>query len=128
MLVLFSFGGKVNAVGPHETANAQRRSNWKMCFQTFWESADDDAFFLGWLRGLFEDFFASTGGVPVPGKSGDGCYINYPDNDMADPAHNRSGVPWSTLYYKDNYPRLQQMKRRYDPTNFFRHAISIEPV
>src|SRR5882724_3665948 len=128
MLVLFSFGGKVNAVAQDATANAQRDAAFKMCFQTYWKDAAEDAFHLGWLRGLYEEFFWQTGGVPVPGTASDGCYINYPDVDVADPAHNRSGVPWSTLYYKGNYPRLQQVKKRWDPTNFFRHHMSIEPA
>lgn len=128
MLVLFSFGGQVNAVRPNATANAQRDTIFKMCFQTFWEKESDDQFYVGWARDIFSEFFATTGGVPVPGTNSDGCYINYPDNDMADSRHNKSGVPWSTLYFKDNYPRLQQIKRRYDPTNYFRHALSIQPA
>jgi hypothetical protein len=34
-------------------------------------------------------------------------------------------VPWHTLYYKDNYPRLQKIKARWDPRNVFRHGLSI---
>ncbi|MEJ2852390.1 MULTISPECIES: FAD-dependent oxidoreductase [unclassified Saccharothrix] len=127
MLVLFSSGGRVNAVAPDATANAQRRSTYKMCFQTFWERPEDDEFYLGWLRGLYSEFFAATGGVPVPDTQADGCYINYPDNDMADPAHNRSGVSWEELYFKGNLPRLREVKRRYDPTDYFRHSMSIAP-
>ncbi len=56
----------------------------------------------------------------------DGCYINYPDMDINDPQVNRSGVPWSTLYYTTNYPKLQQVKATYDPLNVFRHNQSIE--
>jgi hypothetical protein len=126
MLVLFSYGGQVNAVPGNATASAQREAVFKMCFQTFWPDAADDDFHLDWLRGLYGEFFAETGGVPVPGPSADGCYINYPDVDMSDPAFNTSGVPWSTLYYKDNYPRLQRVKRAWDPTNFFRHHMSVE--
>jgi hypothetical protein len=127
MLVLFSFGGKVNDVAADATANAQRDSIFKMCFQTFWADAEDDDFYVGWARGIYEAVFGSTGGVPVPGESYDGCYINYPDNDVADPAHNRSGVPWPLLYYRGNYPRLQRVKRRWDPRDTFRHALSIRP-
>ena len=126
MIVLFSFGGKVNAVAQDATANAQRISVFKMCFQTFWPDETGDQAALGWARGIFEDFFDTTGGVPVPNADQDGCYINYPDVDMADPAFNRSGVPWSTLYYKGNYPRLQQAKQRWDPSDFFRHTLSVE--
>ncbi|MER6425312.1 FAD-binding protein [Streptomyces sp. NPDC001137] len=128
MLVLFSFGCQVNAVGQNDTANAQRDCVFKMTFQTFWPDASDDDFYLQWIRGLYAEFFAETKGVPLIGDRTDGCYINYCDTDMADPRHNTSGVPWHTLYYKDNYPRLQQVKRRWDPTNFFHHALSVEPA
>jgi hypothetical protein len=50
--------------------------------------------------------------VPVPGEGSSGALINHPDVDLADPQWNTSGVPWHTLYYKDNYPRLQQVKAR----------------
>ncbi|WP_238413049.1 FAD-dependent oxidoreductase [Saccharothrix deserti] len=126
MLVLFSSGGRVNAVPEHATANAQRSSTFKMCFQTFWERPEEDEFYLTWLRGLYSDFFAETGGVPVPDTRADGCYINYPDNDMADPTQNRSGVSWQHLYFKGNYPRLREVKRRYDPTDYFRHSMSVK--
>ncbi len=56
-----------------------------------------------------------------------GSYINYPDVDLADPALNTSGVPWYELYYRDNYPRLQRIKARWDPRNVFHHALSIQP-
>ncbi|MGV9918183.1 FAD-dependent oxidoreductase [Streptomyces cellulosae] len=126
MLVLFSFGGRVNAVAPDATANAQRDCVFKMTFQTFWPDERDDDFHLDWIRSLYAEFFAETKGVPVIGDRTDGCYINYCDTDMADPAYNRSGTPWHTLYYKGNYPRLQQVKKRWDPGNYFRHALSVE--
>jgi len=128
MLVLFSFGGQVNAMPEGATANAQRSSAFKMCLQTFWPNQRDDGFYLNWARRTYGDLFQATGGVPVPGTSADGCYINYPDNDVANPTYNRSGVPWQTLYYKGNYPRLQQVKCRWDPGDVFRHALSIEPA
>jgi len=126
MMVVFSFGGQVNAVAEDATANAQRDTIFKICLQTFWQDEKDDAFYLGWERETFEGLFPETGGAPVPGDQMDGCYINYPDVDMADPKRNRSGVPWSTLYYKGNYPRLQRAKRRWDPANHFTHKLGVE--
>lgn len=126
MMVVFSFGGQVNAVAQDATANAQRDSIFKICLQTFWQDEAEDDFYLGWERETFEAMFAGSGGVPVPDEQVDGCYINYPDVDMADPARNRSGVPWSTLYYKGNYARLQRTKLEWDPTNFFTHSLGVE--
>ncbi len=80
---------------------------------------------LAWVRALYRELFADGGGVPTPGDVTDGAFINHPDADLADPRWNTSGVPWHTLYYKDNYPRLQEVKARWDPRNVFRHALSI---
>lgn len=91
-------------------------------------NAADDEESVDWVRRFYQRVFADTGGMPVPGDRYDGCYINYPDIDSKDPAWNRSGVPWSTLYYKQSYPRLQRIKAKYDPNNIFRHALSIEPA
>ena len=63
--------------------------------------------------------------MPVPGDATDGAFINHPDTDLADAAWNRSGVPWTTLYYQENVARLQRVKARWDPGNVFRHALSI---
>lgn len=65
--------------------------------------------------------------MPIPGAGSSGATINHPDVDLADPAWNTSGVPWHTIYYRDNYARLQQVKARWDPRNVFHHALSIRP-
>lgn len=123
--VLIGYGGKVNTVAPDATATAQRDSILKAAYMAAWGSDTEDGMYIGKLRELYRDVYADTGGVPVPNEYNDGSYINYPDSDLADPAWNTSGVPWYTLYYKDNYPRLQQVKQRYDPRNEFRHSLSI---
>jgi len=74
---------------------------------------------------FYRDLFADSGGVPVPSEAYDGALINHPDTDVADPAWNRSAVPWQTLYYQENYPRLQRVNARWDPRNVFRHALSV---
>ncbi|MFE4394454.1 MULTISPECIES: FAD-binding oxidoreductase [Streptomycetaceae] len=126
-LLFVGYGGQVNAVAPGATATAQRDAVMKVVYQTVWTDEREDAANLAWVRGFYRAMYADTGGVPVPGEVSDGSYINYPDADLADPAWNRSGVPWHTLYYKDGYPRLQAVKARWDPYGLFRHTLSVEP-
>ncbi|GAB2701412.1 FAD-dependent oxidoreductase [Kitasatospora kifunensis] len=125
-MLFVGYGGQVNTVPPQATAVAQRDAVMKAVFHTTWADEQDDAANLAWIRDFYRDVYRDTGGVPVPGGVSDGSYINYPDVDLADPAWNTSGVPWQTLYYKGNYPRLQQIKARWDPRNVFHHALAID--
>jgi len=45
-------------------------------------------------------------------------YANYPDIGFKH---------WEHSYYGDNYPRLQQLKRRYDPGDLLHHPQSVRP-
>jgi len=96
-----------------------------MACTTGWLDSREEEKNLTWVRAYYRELFAETGGVPVPGEAYDGAFINHPDTDLADPTLNTSGVPWYTLHYKENYPRLQQIKARWDPRDLFRHALSI---
>ncbi|MEP6690851.1 MAG: FAD-binding oxidoreductase [Gemmatimonadaceae bacterium] len=125
MLGLASYGGRINVVGPGATASAQRDSILDIACSTGWLDPREEAKNLTWVRAFYRDLFAESGGVPVPGDMCGGAFINHPDTDLADPALNTSGVPWHTLYYMQNYPRLQQIKARWDPRDVFRHALSI---
>ncbi|MFM9372904.1 FAD-binding oxidoreductase [Streptomyces sp. Da 82-17] len=126
-LVLTGFGGRAGAVAPDATATAQRDSVLKASYSAgMWTAKDEDELHIAWVREYYRDVYAHTGGVPAPDGISDGSYISYPDTDLADPELNTSGVPWHALYYKDNYPRLQAVKKNYDPRNVFRHALSIE--
>jgi hypothetical protein len=118
-------GGQSGAPAPSDTANAHRGTSILALWQSLWADPAEDARHLGFIRDCYGQTFAATGGFPVPNAPTDGCYINAPDPDIKDPAFNRSGVSWQTLYYKENYARLQQVKAAYDPTNFFRHSQSI---
>ncbi|MGZ0153193.1 BBE domain-containing protein [Kribbella sp. WER1] len=127
-ILLVPYGGKVNTVPSNATAAAQRDVVAKMVLAASWDTATDDAMHLGWARKVYADIYRDTGGAPVPNAVSAGSYINYPDSDLADPAYNKSGVPWHDLYYLGNYPRLQQVKAKWDPRNVFHHKLSIEPA
>ncbi|MER5294948.1 FAD-binding protein [Streptomyces pharetrae] len=122
-----SYGGRINSVADGATAAPHRDSVIKAIYMNTWQDPDADPAAVDWLRRLYRDLFATTGGVPVPGRRDtDGCYINYPDIDMADPRWNTSQVPWHRLYYKDAYPRLQRIKAAWDPRDVFSHTLSVK--
>ena len=126
MLGLATYGGRINTVARGATASAQRGAILDLACTTGWLDPRDEAKNLAWVREFYRELFGDTGGVPVQGDRYEGTFINHPDTDVADPAWNTSGVPWSTLYYQANYPRLQRVKARWDPRNVFRHALSVE--
>jgi hypothetical protein len=128
MLGLATYGGQVNTVAPDATASAQRQTILDVACSTGWLNPAEEPQNLRWTREFYRELFADSGGVPTPGEAYDGAFINHPDTDLADSALNKSGVPWHTLYYKANYPRLQRVKTLYDPGNRFRHALSIRPA
>lgn len=125
-LGMATYGGKVNTVAPEATASAQRDCILDVACNAGWGDPKGEAPTLAWVRGFYKELFAASGGVPVPNEQTDGAMINHPDADLADPEWNRSGVPWHKLYYKGNYPRLQQVKSKWDPLNIFHHALSIQ--
>ncbi|MFK0247810.1 BBE domain-containing protein [Amycolatopsis azurea] len=121
------YGGKVNAVAPDATATVHRSTLVKTFYSAAWEDAAADEKHMRWIQEFYRDMHAETGGVPVPDETNAGSFINYPDIDLADLEWNKSGVPWYTFYYGENYPRLQRIKARWDPKDLFRHTLSIRP-
>jgi hypothetical protein len=125
-ITISSFGGRVNAIAENATASSHRDSAFKLLWGVLWADPADDGKYIAFLREFYRQVYASTGGVPVPNAQTDGCYVNYPDVDLNDPEHNKSSVPWYHLYYKGNYPRLQQVKKKWDPRNVFHHKQSVQ--
>jgi FAD/FMN-containing dehydrogenase len=126
-LGMATYGGRINRVASDATASAHRDAILTTSVSAGWEDPKDEAHTLAWVRQFYRDLFADTGGVPIPGAVSSGANINHPDVDLADPAWNTSGVPWHTIYYRDNYARLRQAKARWDLRNVFHHALSIRP-
>ncbi|SDH25876.1 FAD-dependent oxidoreductase [Chitinophaga filiformis] len=125
VLGMATYGGKVNTVLPDATASAQRDCILDVACNTGWIDPAGAEPSMNWVRNFYKDLFPDSGGVPVPNEQTDGSMINHPDTDHASPEWNQSGVPWYTLYYKEAYPRLQQVKAKWDPLNIFYHALSI---
>jgi hypothetical protein len=122
---LATYGGRVNAVAPDATASSQRESIFDTACNVGWIDPREEAGNLAWVRAFYRDLFQEGGGVPVPSDAYDGTLINHPDTDLGDPTLYTSGVPWHTLYYQANYPRLQRIKAKWDPLDVSRHALSV---
>ncbi|MFY1636442.1 FAD-binding oxidoreductase [Solwaraspora sp. WMMB335] len=110
-IALFCLGGRVNEVPPDATAFVHRDVMFIMAAEATW--ADDDPPEVGvangiWLAEFFDEVFA---GFPPAG-----AYQNFPDPHLAD---------WRHAYYGGNYARLVEVKRKYDPTDFFTYPQGI---
>lgn len=125
---LASYGCMVNSIDSHATAAVQRSAIMNIACAAGWQDVEDEQRHLDWVRGCYASLFTLTGGVPVPNEVTGGCMIAHPDNDMANTAWNKSGLPWHVFYYQRNYPLLQTVKAAWDPNNIFRHALSVQPA
>lgn len=100
-------GGAIGAVPADATAFVHRSSMFNISIIAQWVRDEETEANLRWT----DEFVTAM----RPYLSGE-VYQNYADEHIDD---------WSTAYYGANYPRLQQIKQRYDPTDFFRHRQSI---
>jgi hexose oxidase len=133
LLQVDSYGGQVNTVGPSDTAVWQRSSILKLQYQTYWQvpqsGPDPDDPHIKWIKDFYGDMYKDYGGVPDPSRDPtnnvDGCYINYPDVDLNDHGGRMKAL---SLYYGGNLPRLMQIKRAWDPHDYFQNRQSIPPA
>jgi FAD/FMN-containing dehydrogenase len=100
-------GGAVARVPADATAFVHRSALHYVSVISLWQQDADTAANLAWA-----DDLATALGPHLTGE----VYQNYADSDLPD---------WPAAYYGANYPRLQRVKRRYDPDDFFHHPQSI---
>jgi FAD/FMN-containing dehydrogenase len=131
LLQVDSYGGQVNTVDPRATAVWQRSSILKLQYQSYWQDPGDGPspngdVHLAWIRNFYTAMYAAYGDVPDPSRDPsdnvDGCYLNYPDVDLNDHGGRMKAL---LLYYGGNLPRLMQVKRTWDPHDYFQNRQSI---
>ena len=109
-LLLEHFHGAVTRVGPTETAFPHRAPGYNAVVISEWMQPKDSNACIAWARDSF------TAMQPFMGS---GRYMNYlGDDETGDPA---------AAAYGPNYQRLQQVKAKYDPQNFFHVNQNIQP-
>ncbi|WP_433364124.1 FAD-binding oxidoreductase [Actinoplanes sp. CA-142083] len=100
-------GGAVARVPTDATAFVHRSAVHYVSVISLWQEDSDTPANLAWA-----DDLAGALRTHLTGE----VYQNYADTGLTD---------WAGAYYGSNYPRLQQVKGRYDPDDFFHHAQSI---
>jgi hypothetical protein len=103
--------GAYARVGNAETAYGHRHLQFDLAIPSSWIDPADNERNVDWTRELF---------AAVEPELGRGVYVNDLDGDDGSERVRRA--------YGENYERLATLKRRYDPTNFFRMNQNIPPA
>lgn len=103
--------GAFGRVGEDETAFSHREARYIVNIVTNWVDKADDELNIKWTRDLWDAIRPYSLGA---------TYINFMSNE------GDAGVRES--YGEDKYRKLSEIKRKYDPTNFFHYNQNIKPV
>lgn len=107
---LFFAHGVRCRIDPRATAYSLRQIGFECWAQTYWTDPKDAAKSIAWVNRFWkENDLHSNGRV----------YVNYLEDE---------GEARVRAAYGPNYDRLAQIKRKYDPTNFFRLNQNIKPT
>ena len=103
-------GGAAARLPVESTAYPHRDAAFVLNVHTRWEDASDDRLCIDWARAFFDATAPySTGGV----------YMNFV-SEATDAARVQAA-------YGSSYPRLQELKAKYDPDNAFRTNLNVRP-
>jgi FAD/FMN-containing dehydrogenase len=109
--IVFQLGGALARVGEDETAFSQRDAAHNVNVNAVWTEEDPDAErHIAWARDFFDAMQPHARGR---------VYVNF----LGEEGGNRV----RQAYGAGNYERLVELKRAYDPTNFFRFNQNIAP-
>ena len=110
MIQLLGGGGKAGEVAPDATAVFWRNAHSVVQYDGYWTAPQDAQPTIDWVVGMRQAMLPYAGGA----------YVNYQDDQL--------GPNWLELYYGGNLDRLRQVKKKYDPENFFAFPQSIPPA
>src|SRR3954452_22984037 len=106
---MYPINGACHRVGAHDTAFAYRDATYGMVFLAGWTDPTKDTERITWLRNYYDALSPYT----EPGG-----YINFMQDDDYDRVQDN---------YRQNYDRLVQVKRTYDPHNLFHMNHNVAP-
>ena len=109
-ILLEHYHGAVTRIGPTETAVAHREPGYNMLIPSVWLDPGETEANIAWTRETVEalkPYFAAR------------RWLNYLGDDDGDDAVRAA--------YGQNYERLLEIKRRYDPENVFHLNHNLDP-
>jgi FAD/FMN-containing dehydrogenase len=109
-MVIEHFHGAATRVPVDATACTLRTPGFNAVIISQWADPKETDECIAWARGSYkslEPYFGAT------------RYVNYLGAD-------ETGDPAADVY-GPNYPRLREIKAKYDPDNFFHHNVNIRP-
>jgi FAD/FMN-containing dehydrogenase len=105
-------GDKVNSIGRRETAYVHRDMLTMLRATPVWDTnapASVGDGLIAWTNEMI---------AAIAPHTANESYQNFPNRGITD---------WKREYYAENYPRLVDVKTKYDPHNVFRNPQSIPP-
>jgi FAD/FMN-containing dehydrogenase len=100
-------GGKASRIAPNATAFAHRTAKYNFLLLGSWDDPAENATGMQWVNEFWKEMKPSVG---------EGVYVNYLGVD--EPAERVKAA------FGANYARLQTVKAKYDPGNFFRANLT----
>ena len=107
---IYPIDGAPQRVGKKDTAFSYREAKWSMVIAGIDPDPANKDRITKWAKTYWEALHPYSAG---------GAYVNF----MMEEGQNRVEAT-----YRDNYKRLSQIKRKYDPTNLFRVNQNIPPA
>jgi hypothetical protein len=108
---LYPVDAAAHRIGKDETAWAARDATWSMVIAAIDSSPKKSSDLKRWGKTYWEEIHKFNGG---------GGYVNFMMDDEDEERVKAS--------YGDNYPRLQTVRKMYDPSNLFRINQNIRPA
>ncbi len=107
-----NIGGVTKNIAKNATPFYWREGVYVMTAMIAWETEEQTPQAMAWSQRCKELLAPHS----IEGKA---AYLNYIDDTLDN---------WQKAYYGNNYQRLQEIKSKVDPTNFFYFKQSVEPI
>jgi FAD/FMN-containing dehydrogenase len=109
-LLFDSYGGAINRVAPHATAFIHRNAICAIQYLAYFPDQGAQHEALQWIDSAWRKLKPHVSPT---------AYQGYIDPSLRN---------WQAAYYGSSYPRLQAVKKRYDPDFRFKFAQAITPA